>query len=128
MSGHSKWATIKRSKAANDTKRGKLFTKLGHEIALAAREGGADPETNFRLASMTKQFTALSIMVLKERGELSLDATLTELFNGFPEYGSAITLRHLMQHTSGLIDYESMIVDDFSGQVSDRDALRTPGT
>ena len=49
MSGHSKWATIKRSKAANDAKRGKLFTKLGHELALAAREGGADPETNFRL-------------------------------------------------------------------------------
>ena len=49
MSGHSKWATIRRSKAANDSKRGKVFTKLGHEIAVAAREGGADPNSNFRL-------------------------------------------------------------------------------
>jgi len=49
MSGHSKWATIRRSKEANDNKRGKIFTKLGHEIAIAAREGGPDPESNFRL-------------------------------------------------------------------------------
>lgn len=49
MSGHSKWATIRRTKSANDAKRGKLFTKLGHEIAVAAREGGPDPEANFRL-------------------------------------------------------------------------------
>lgn len=49
MSGHSKWSTIKRKKAAEDAKRGKLFTKLGREIAVAAREGGDDPETNFKL-------------------------------------------------------------------------------
>lgn len=49
MSGHSKWATIRRAKSANDAKRGKIFTKLGHEIALAAREGGPDPDANFRL-------------------------------------------------------------------------------
>jgi len=48
MSGHSKWSTIKRKKAAEDVKRGKLFTKLGREITIAAREGG-DPETNFKL-------------------------------------------------------------------------------
>jgi len=48
MSGHSKWSTIKRKKAAEDAKRGKLFTKLGREITIAAREGG-DPETNFKL-------------------------------------------------------------------------------
>ena len=49
MSGHSKWSTIKRKKGAADAKRGQLFTKLGKEIALAAREGGPDPEANFRL-------------------------------------------------------------------------------
>jgi YebC/PmpR family DNA-binding regulatory protein len=48
MSGHSKWSTIKRKKAAEDAKRGKLFTKLGREIVIAAREGG-DPEVNFKL-------------------------------------------------------------------------------
>ncbi|HDN80177.1 MAG: YebC/PmpR family DNA-binding transcriptional regulator [Chloroflexi bacterium] len=48
MSGHSKWANIKRRKAAQDAKRGQLFTKLGREIEIAAREG-PDPETNFKL-------------------------------------------------------------------------------
>jgi YebC/PmpR family DNA-binding regulatory protein len=49
LSGHSKWSTIKRKKAATDTKRGQIFTKLGKEIALAAREGGPDPDVNFKL-------------------------------------------------------------------------------
>src|SRR5581483_6834853 len=49
MSGHSKWATIKRQKSANDAKRGALFTKLGNQIAVAARSG-TDPSTNSALA------------------------------------------------------------------------------
>ena len=49
MSGHSKWSTIKRKKAANDAKRGKIFTRLAREITIAAREGGGDPEMNFTL-------------------------------------------------------------------------------
>lgn len=48
MSGHSKWSTIKRQKGAKDAARGAIFTKLGNNIAIAAR-GGADPETNFSL-------------------------------------------------------------------------------
>ena len=49
MSGHSKWSQIKRQKGATDAKRGQLFTKLGREIQVAAREGGPDPEANARL-------------------------------------------------------------------------------
>ena len=49
MSGHSKWSTIKRKKGAADAKRGAIFTRLAREIVIAAREGGGDPETNFRL-------------------------------------------------------------------------------
>jgi YebC/PmpR family DNA-binding regulatory protein len=49
VSGHSKWAQIKRAKGANDQKRGQLFTKLGREISVAAREGGASPDGNARL-------------------------------------------------------------------------------
>ena len=49
MSGHSKWSTIKRKKGAADAKRGAEFTRLSREISLAAREGGGDPDTNFRL-------------------------------------------------------------------------------
>ncbi len=49
MSGHSKWAQIKRQKGVNDARRGQLFTKVGREITVAAREGGGDPDANFRL-------------------------------------------------------------------------------
>lgn len=49
MSGHSKWATIRRKKAVVDAKRGKMFTKLIKEITIAAREGGGDPDANPRL-------------------------------------------------------------------------------
>ena len=49
MSGHSKWSQIKRQKGANDAKRGAVFTKVGREIAIAARAGGGDPEANYRL-------------------------------------------------------------------------------
>ncbi|MDH7480231.1 MAG: YebC/PmpR family DNA-binding transcriptional regulator [Syntrophomonadaceae bacterium] len=49
MSGHSKWANIKHRKAKQDAQRGKIFTKLGRELILAARAGGGDPATNLRL-------------------------------------------------------------------------------
>jgi len=49
MSGHSKWHTIRRTKGVLDQKRGQLFTKLGRDITMAAREGGGDPDMNFRL-------------------------------------------------------------------------------
>jgi YebC/PmpR family DNA-binding regulatory protein len=49
MSGHSKWSQIKRQKGANDAKRGQLFTRLGREITVAARDGGGDPDANYRL-------------------------------------------------------------------------------
>ncbi len=50
MSGHSHWATIRRKKGAADAKRGQVFTRLAREIVLAARDGGGDPTSNFRLA------------------------------------------------------------------------------
>ncbi|MSQ36997.1 MAG: YebC/PmpR family DNA-binding transcriptional regulator [Chloroflexi bacterium] len=49
MSGHSKWSQIKRQKGATDVKRGAIFTKMTREVMLAAKEGGSDPEANFRL-------------------------------------------------------------------------------
>ena len=49
MSGHSKWSTIKRKKGVADAKRGAVFTRLARELVIAAREGGGDPDSNFRL-------------------------------------------------------------------------------
>ena len=61
MSGHSKWSTIKRKKGANDSKRGKLFTKLIKEITVAASEGGSDPETNPRLRSAVQNAKGMNM-------------------------------------------------------------------
>lgn len=60
MSGHSKWATIKRQKGVNDAKRGALFTKLGNQLAVAAR-GGADPTTNSALAMVIEKAKAANM-------------------------------------------------------------------
>jgi CubicO group peptidase (beta-lactamase class C family) len=68
-----------------------------------------DPQTNFRLASCTKQFTAMAIMLLVHDGELRYDESLSEVFPEFPAYGKTITIRNLLNHTSGLQDYEALM-------------------
>lgn len=68
-----------------------------------------DGRTAFRLASVTKQFTAAAIMLLVKDGKLRYEDSLTDLFPGFPEYGHGITVRHLLNHTSGLPDYEDLM-------------------
>lgn len=60
MSGHSKWSTIKRQKAATDAKRGAVFTKIGNQIAIAAR-GGTDPATNSALAMVIEKAKAANM-------------------------------------------------------------------
>lgn len=99
-----------------------VFQK-GYGIARMRKDIPVTPETNFRLASVTKQFTAMCIMILQEQGKLSYDQSLKDLFPDFPSYGEKITIRHLLQHTSGLIDYESLIPDTATVQVLDKDVL-----
>lgn len=68
-----------------------------------------DAQTNFRLASLSKQFTAMAIMLLERDGKLHYEEKLTDLFPGFPAYGRSITVQHLLTHTSGLSDYEDLM-------------------
>ncbi|HKW18719.1 MAG TPA: serine hydrolase domain-containing protein [Terriglobales bacterium] len=68
-----------------------------------------DRRTNFRLASITKQFTAMAVMLLAHEHKLQYDQRPTDIFSDFPEYGSAITIRMLLNHTSGLHDYENLM-------------------
>ena len=102
MSGHSKWSTIKRKKGAEDAKRGKIFTKIGRELAVAAREGGPDPEVNFKLrlviekakqANMPKDNIARSIRrgAGLEKGE-QLEQVVYE---GYGPGGTAMIVRAL---------------------------------
>src|SRR5690348_18443944 len=75
-----------------------------------------DARTNFRLASCTKQFTAIAIMLLVHDGKLRYDETLKDIFPEFPAYGSSITIRNLLNHTSGLIAYEDLMDKMYAGK------------
>src|SRR4029079_11503758 len=79
--------------------------------------------TNFRIASVSKQFTATAVMLLVDRGKLSLDDPLTKFFPGFPHYGKKITVKHLLIHTSGLPEYEKLIPAGTTLQLDDLDVL-----
>ena len=102
MSGHSKWAQIKRQKATTDARRGQMFTKLGREIVVAARAGGGDPETNFRLrlaiqrardANMPMENIERAIKRATGGGE---SAALEEItYEGYGPGGSAILVEAL---------------------------------
>jgi CubicO group peptidase (beta-lactamase class C family) len=72
-----------------------------------------DAKTNFRLASFTKQFTAAGIMLLARDGKLHYDDHLTDFFPEFPAYGKSITVRNLLNHTSGLEDYGDLLMKQY---------------
>jgi CubicO group peptidase (beta-lactamase class C family) len=90
-------------------KDGTIFFERGYGARDLRTFAAIDPQTNFRLASCTKQFTAMAIMLLVHDGKLRYDETLTEIFPEFPSYGKLITVRNLLNHTSGLQDYETLM-------------------
>lgn len=102
MSGHSKWSTIKHKKAAADARRGKLFTQLAREITIAAREGGSNPEFNFRLrlavdkarmANMPKENIERAIK--RGTGELKGEALEEVFYEAYAPYGVALMIQVL---------------------------------
>lgn len=101
------------------------------EVLVRGTFGAADceagtpitPETNFRLASLSKAFTAAAVLVLMRRGMLTLDTTLAEALPLSPPYSGEIRIRHLLTHTAGLPDYEDFVPDDLPYQVTDADVL-----
>jgi len=78
-----------------------------------------DAQTNFRIASLSKQFTATCIMLLVRDGKLHYDDHLTDVFPEFPAYGKAITIRNLLNHTSGLPDYEDLLEKQYPNTPDD---------
>ena len=98
MSGHSKWATIKRKKGAMDAKRGQLFTRLAREIVLAAREGGGDPEANVRLRLAIEKARANNMpkenierAIKRGTGESKEGGALEQVFyEGYAPHGVAL--------------------------------------
>lgn len=97
MAGHSKWANIKHRKAAQDAKRGKVFTKFIRELTVAAREGGSDPDANPRLRaaidkSLSNNMTRDTINRAVQRGAGELDGQQLEtvIYEGYGPGGTAV--------------------------------------
>lgn len=104
-------------------KDGAPVVRRGYGLAdLEAREA-ATPATNFRLASVTKQFTAAAALLLAEDGALRLDDPVRRWLPSLPPAASGVTIRHLLTHTSGLIDYEDVIAASMARQLRDADVL-----
>ena len=83
----------------------------------------ATSATNYRLASITKQFTATAVMLLAGEGRLSYDDPVARYLPSLPVHARGVTIRHLLNHTSGIWDYEDFVPDSQTYQVKDRDAL-----
>jgi len=90
-------------------KAGRTVYEKGYGLRDLHTKSKIDQHTNFRLASFTKQFTAMAIMLLVHDGKLRYGQTLTDIFPDFPGYGKDITIRNLLNHTGGLPDYEDLM-------------------
>ncbi len=102
MSGHSKWANIKHKKERTDSKRGKIFTKIGREIAVAVKEGGADPEGNSKLKDVVAKAKANNMpndtimrSIKKAAGELGNINYESIVYEGYGPGGVAVIVEAL---------------------------------
>jgi N-acyl-D-aspartate/D-glutamate deacylase/CubicO group peptidase (beta-lactamase class C family) len=106
--------------ATGDSPGAAVIVIRNDEVLHAAGYGYADlqsrepitPQTSFRLASVSKQFTAMAIMILADRGELDYDDPLVKYLPELGPFGEKITLRHLLTHTSGLPDYYDVLEEE----------------
>jgi len=110
---------------------GQPVFRKGYGVTDLRTRHDIDPSTNFRLASFTKQFTAMCIMLLVHDGKLHYEDHLTDIFPEFPAYGKTITVRQILNHTSGLPDYEDLWTnlhpntpDEQVPQIHDVDVLK----
>lgn len=102
MSGHSKWATIKRKKGAIDAKRGKIFTKIGRELMVAVKEGGPDPDSNSKLRDVIAKAKANNMpndniqrSIKKASGEGNANDYFEMVYEGYGPCGIAVIVETL---------------------------------
>jgi CubicO group peptidase (beta-lactamase class C family) len=103
---------------------GSPIVHRGYGFADLEKRTLAAPDTNYRLASVTKQFTAAAILLLTQDRQLQLDDPISKWFPDLPPATKVITVRHLLSHMSGLIDYEEVIPADMTQQLHDADVLK----
>jgi CubicO group peptidase (beta-lactamase class C family) len=105
-------------------KEDKIIFEKGYGVRNINTQEKITPSSNFRLASVTKQFTAMSILLLAKNKKLSIDDPLTKYFSSFPLYGKNIKIKDLLTHSSGLIDYEDLMPSSQTIQLHDTNCLQ----
>lgn len=109
-------------------KEGKIIHQANFGLTSIESSQSNSSDANFRIASITKQFTAMAIMILEHQGKLSYKTMLTDIFPDFPDYGKDINIRHLLSNQSGIVDYYDFIDEEREEQYLDAeilDSLRT---
>ncbi|MDR2202444.1 MAG: YebC/PmpR family DNA-binding transcriptional regulator [Clostridiales bacterium] len=122
MSGHSKWATIKRAKGKTDAARGKAFTKIGREIAVAVKQGGGNPALNSKLRDIIAKAKALNIpndnisrSIKKAGGEVNSINYDTVIYEGYGPGGIAVIVETLTDNKNRTAADVRHIFDKFGG-------------
>src|SRR5262249_51209586 len=91
--------------------KGKIVKEQGYGFANVEHGVPATPDTVYQLGSLGKPFTAALVLLLAEQGDLDLDAPLSRYFLDAPRHWAGVTVRHLLNHTSGIKDYEKQDVN-----------------
>lgn len=126
MSGHSKWATIKRAKGAADAKRGAMFTKLTREIIIATRQGGPNPEGNFRLRLAVQKARDNNMPkdnienAIKKGSGAAEGATFTEMImEGYGPGGVAILLEAMSDNRNRTVSEIRSTFQKYNGNMAE---------
>lgn len=124
MSGHSKWATIKRKKGALDAKRGKLFTKIGRELVVAVKEGGPEPDSNSKLRDAIAKAKANNMpndtiqrSIKKAAGEDGSKEYLEMVYEGYGPSGVAFMVETLSDNKNRIAGDLRHYFDKFGGNL-----------
>lgn len=124
MAGHSKWSNIKRKKGAADAQRGVIFTKIGREIQVAVKNGGADPETNSRLKDVIVKARAANMpndnimRSIKKAAGTAESANYEEItYEGYGPNGVAVLVRTLSDNRNRTAGDVRHIFDKFGGNL-----------
>jgi YebC/PmpR family DNA-binding regulatory protein len=131
MSGHSKWATIKRKKGAADAKRGQVFTRLTREIVISARESGGDPNSNFRLRIAVDKARAQNMpkdnieRAIKRGSGDSKDGTVLEeiMYEGYGPHGVALIVDCLTENRNRTVAETRHILTRSGGNMGETNSV-----
>lgn len=130
MSGHSKWSTIKHKKAAQDAKRGKIFTRLAREIVIAAREGGGDPDVNFNLRLAVDKAKAANMpkdnierAIKRGTGELKGEELVEVVYEGYAPNGVALLVQVLTDNKNRTVAEVRRVLTRQGGTMAEAGAV-----